>query len=58
MRQCDYCGEPIQILWQGSQRFCCHEHSDAWFQEERRQAVEWFRQCGMIVQTPAREDAA
>ena len=39
------------------QRFCCRICSDEWFQEERRQAVEWFRAMAMMVKTKATENA-
>jgi len=55
MRRCENCGEPFAVFM-GRQRFCCRACSDAWFQEERRQAVEWFRECGMTVER--RESAA
>jgi hypothetical protein len=49
---CQRCSRDF-IPHQGGQRFCCRACSDAWYQEERRQAVEWFRTKGMTVQ---RED--
>ena len=49
---CENCGGPMTPYMQ-RQRFCCHACSDEWFMEERRQAVTWFRQMGMTVQTKA-----
>jgi hypothetical protein len=39
------------IPHQSSQRFCNRACSDEWHQAERREAVEWFRACGMRPQT-------
>jgi predicted nucleic acid-binding Zn ribbon protein len=47
---CDNCGRDFTPYLPG-QRFCSRRCSDEWFQEERRQAVEWFRAMGMTVQT-------
>ena len=46
MLRCENCQGPM-TPYHLDQRFCCRGCSDAWFQEERRQAVEWFRACGM-----------
>jgi hypothetical protein len=35
------------IAYRDDQRFCSRACSDQWFQEERRQAVEFFRALGM-----------
>jgi hypothetical protein len=40
----------------GRQRFCCRACCDTWFQEERRQAVEWFRAMGMSVERKGLKD--
>jgi protein-arginine kinase activator protein McsA len=42
-KSCENCGNPFN-QYMDRQRFCCRVCSDAWFQNERRQAVEWFRQ--------------
>jgi hypothetical protein len=50
--QCENCGKPFLPTWTGRpSRFCCRACSDAWFAEERRQAVVFFRQQGMKVRT-------
>jgi hypothetical protein len=49
---CENCGGPMTPYMQ-RQRFCCHACSDEWFMEERRQAIQWWRSCGMVVQTKA-----
>jgi hypothetical protein len=46
MMTCEYCGGPM-TRYLPSQRFCCRVCSDEWFAAERREAVEWFRACGM-----------
>jgi hypothetical protein len=43
----EYCGQEIIQPVRGQQRFCCETCSDEWFAAERREAVEWFRACGM-----------
>jgi hypothetical protein len=43
MKQCEQCGEPF-VSYVGRQRFCCRACSDAWFQNERREAVKQYRQ--------------
>lgn len=50
MKLCENCGKPIVVAYMDRQRFCCRACSDQWFQEERRQAVEWFRASGMAVE--------
>jgi hypothetical protein len=55
---CDFCGQQFRPQLIG-QRFCCRACSDAFHAQERRQAVEWFRRLGMMVETPAtRREAA
>jgi hypothetical protein len=44
--RCDNCNRWM-IPHLSSQRFCCRACSDMWHQSERREAVEWFRACGM-----------
>ena len=55
MTVCENCGRTM-VPYMGRQRFCCRSCSDDWFTEERRQAVEWFRECGMTVQRPEPEE--
>jgi hypothetical protein len=43
---CENCQGPM-IAYRDDQRFCSRACSDQWFQEERRQAVEFFRALGM-----------
>ena len=42
MKHCDRCGEPF-IPREAKQRFCCRTCSNAWFAEERREAVRLLR---------------
>lgn len=42
-KKCQQCSGDF-TPYVGRQRFCCRECSDAWFQSERREAVEQFRQ--------------
>jgi hypothetical protein len=35
------------VRYMDRQRFCSRVCSDAWYQGERREAVEWYRACGM-----------
>lgn len=44
---CEYCGKAILQPARTEQRFCCETCSDEWFAAERREAVEWYRACGM-----------
>jgi hypothetical protein len=55
--KCENCEGPM-TLYLSNQRFCCRACSDEWFQEERRQAVAWFRACGMTVERGPREERA
>jgi hypothetical protein len=43
-RRCDRCSEPY-VPREAKQRFCCRACSDAWFAEERREAVKHYRQA-------------
>lgn len=43
MRKCERCGDDF-VPYVGRQRFCCRACSDAWFQSERKEAVERYRQ--------------
>jgi len=52
-RVCEWCGGPILFPHEDKQRFCCREHSDAYYQAERRAAVKFFRASGQSVR---RED--
>ncbi len=49
-RRCENCGKEMVYLHQQRQRFCARDCSNEWHQQERRQAVEWFRAMGMTVQ--------
>jgi hypothetical protein len=51
---CEYCNREISRRFRVVQRFCCEACSDAWFAAERKEAVEWFRACGMRPTTPDR----
>jgi hypothetical protein len=41
------CQGPMVPYHPDHQRFCCRACSDQWFQAERREALEWYRACGM-----------
>jgi uncharacterized Zn ribbon protein len=43
MKHCDQCNEPFTPR-EGKQRFCCRACSDAWFANERREAVKRYRE--------------
>jgi hypothetical protein len=55
--KCENCGKPM-IPYLSIQRFCCRACSDQWHQEERRQALQWFRACGMRPETKHRNEEA
>jgi DNA-directed RNA polymerase subunit RPC12/RpoP len=42
MKNCDRCNEPFTPR-EAKQRFCCRACSDAWFANERREAVRRYR---------------
>lgn len=42
-KQCEQCSEPF-FPREAKQRFCCRDCSIDWFANERRQALEFFRQ--------------
>ena len=44
--KCEWCGAPF-IPHSSKDRFCCRQHSDAWFQAERRAAVRHYRAEGL-----------
>jgi hypothetical protein len=48
--QCQNCGR-LMTLYVSNQRFCKRECSDEFYQRERREAVSWYRACGMRPQT-------
>jgi hypothetical protein len=48
--QCQNCGAEFKP-YLSNQRFCNRACSDQFYQEERRQAVEWFRSMGLKVET-------
>jgi hypothetical protein len=54
-RNCEWCGGSIRWIHQDRQRFCRRECSDAFYMEERRQAVDWFRAMGMTVQREGKQ---
>jgi hypothetical protein len=41
--RCEQCNKEF-FLYVARQRFCCRACSDAWFAEERREAVRQFRE--------------
>jgi len=43
MKNCDQCNVPFTPR-EAKQRFCCRACSDAWFAEERREAVKRQRE--------------
>jgi uncharacterized Zn ribbon protein len=43
LKKCQQCDADF-FPYMGRQRFCCRECSDAWFQNERREAVKRFRE--------------
>jgi hypothetical protein len=43
---CENCQRPM-VPYHETQRFCSRRCSDQWFQAERREALEWYRACGM-----------
>jgi hypothetical protein len=57
LMKCENCGKPV-IPYLSQQRFCRRSCSDEFYQAERRQAVEWFRACGMRPQTKYRDEEA
>jgi hypothetical protein len=55
--KCEFCGEDFKPFLP-SQRFCCRDCSDEWFRQERREAIDWFRECGMKPHTKANQAKA
>jgi hypothetical protein len=47
MTRCENCQRAMVPYHPDHQRFCSRACSDAWFQAERREALEWYRACGM-----------
>lgn len=47
MAACEYCQEQIIRPSRTAQRFCCTACSENWHMAERREAVAWYRACGM-----------
>ena len=43
MRRCDWCGEEFSP-WRRDQRLCCKRCHDDWFKEERRAALQAWRE--------------
>jgi hypothetical protein len=56
---CNNCRKPITqlVIGRPRARFCSRACSDEYFAEERRQAVQRFRECGMTVERRAEEAA-
>jgi endogenous inhibitor of DNA gyrase (YacG/DUF329 family) len=46
MLKCENCQRPM-VPYHEIQRFCSRRCSNIWFQQERREALEWYRACGM-----------
>jgi hypothetical protein len=46
-RKCEYCGEEFKPFMPSLQRFCSKDCSLEWHREERREALEYFREQGM-----------
>jgi hypothetical protein len=44
--RCEWC-QREWTPYHSDDRFCCREHSDAFYQAERREAVEWYRAMGL-----------
>ena len=53
MTRCENCQSAMVPYHPEHQRFCSRACSDDFFQAERREAVEWYRACGM---KPARRN--
>ncbi len=49
--KCEWCGDPM-LRYLPSQRFCSRICSDSFYQEERRQAVAFWRESGMRIERP------
>jgi len=49
---CENCSEQIIQPFRSGQRFRCQACSDEWFAAERKEAVEWYRACGMRPARP------
>jgi hypothetical protein len=47
MTTCEYCLEQIIRPSRTAQRFCCSACSENWHMAERREAVAWYRACGL-----------
>jgi hypothetical protein len=43
---CEACQREM-VPYHQTQRFCSRQCSDIWFQQERREAVEWYRSMGL-----------
>ena len=52
MMKCEFCQRPM-TPYHSNDRFCSRRCSDEYFMAERRQAVAYFRACGMKPATRA-----
>lgn len=52
MKRCEQCEESF-VPYMGRQRFCCRACSDAWFADERREAVKRYRETEQSVNVSA-----
>jgi hypothetical protein len=56
---CENCGKEVRPNLVGrSSRFCCRQCSDDWFAAERKQAVDFFRAQGCVVEIKRMKAAA
>jgi hypothetical protein len=55
--KCEMCGGPM-VQQRDWQRFCCRACSDEHYQEERRQAVAYFRASGMKPELRKEQEVA
>ena len=52
---CEFCSKPILHPFRSQQRFCCAACSEDFYLAERREAVAWYRACGLRPTTPQQE---
>jgi hypothetical protein len=52
MTKCENCGGEFKP-YLSNQRFCSRICGDQFYQCERKEAVEWYRACGLRPQTKA-----
>ncbi len=53
--RCEYCGEEFKPFMPSLQRFCSKDCSNEYHTQEKREAVEYFRECGMKPRTKANQ---